>query len=134
MISAYPPLLCLRGYPPEIRDRLAEAASEAGISGNDYAVGVLADIYDVPFEPGTRPLRALKSQDFEGREGVGRVPGSTLQLRLPPELNFRIHETATRRRILIRDLVLGHLAGHLGVQYESPVIQRGRHKRKKVAA
>lgn len=132
-MSTYPSLLCIRGYPPPIRDALAAAAEKDGVSVNDYAVRVLAELYDVPFEGGRRALRALRSGDFEGRVGNGREPGSTLQLHLPPELNFRIHERAMRRRVLLRDLVLGHLADHFGIAYVRPVIKRGR-PRKKVAA
>lgn len=133
METLYPSLLCLRGYPPEIRDRLAEAATSAGVSANDFAVGVLAEIYDVPFTSGTRPLRAMRSGDFAERGEAERMPGSTLQLRLPPELNFRIHEQATRKRALIRDIVLGHLARRLGVAYVRPFIPRGRPRKKVVA-
>lgn len=131
--TLYPSLLCLRGYPSDIRDRLAEAATQEGISANDFAVKVLAEIYDVPFTPGTRPFRAMRSGDFTERGGSERMPGSTLQLRLPPELNFRIHEQATRKRALIRDIVLGHLARRLGIAYERPFIRRGRPRGKVVA-
>lgn len=132
-MSTYPSLLCLRGYPPEIRDRLAAAAAKDGVSVNDYAVRILAELYDVPFEGGSRPLRAMRSKDFEGRIGNGREPGSTLQLHLPSELNFRIHERAVRRRVLIRDLALSHLADHFGIEYVRPVIKRGRPKLKVAA-
>ena len=132
-MSTYPSLLCIRGYPAEIRDALAAAAEKDGVSVNDYAVRILAELYDVPFEGGRRALRALRSGDFEGRVGNGRVPGSTLQLHLPPELNFRIHERAMRRRVLLRDLVLGHLADHFGLSYVRPVIKRGRPRVKAAA-
>jgi hypothetical protein len=131
-MSAYPLLLCVRGYPAEIRDALVGAAAEAGVSANDYAVRVLAEIYNVPFEGGKRSLRAMRSDEFAGREGVGRAPGSTLQLHLPSQLNYRIHERALQRRCFMRDLVLDHLARHLGLEYTRPVIKRGR-PRKKVA-
>lgn len=125
----YPSLLCLRGYPAELRDALTEAAEQAGLSVNTYAIRVLADLYGVEYARPGRRLRAKRSGEFP-HSPDDRGPGSTLQLAIPPELNYRIHEHAMRSRTLLRDLVLGQLASHLGMRYVPPRIKRGRKKAK----
>jgi myo-inositol-1-phosphate synthase len=90
--------------PPTLKRRLAREVARRESTLNDVAVELLAERFDVPFEP-------------SGRRG--RVPGETgvVLLRVPPELKRRLEATARERATSTNNLIVESLSEQLDVSH-----------------
>jgi myo-inositol-1-phosphate synthase len=90
--------------PPTLKRRLAREVGRRESTLNDVAVELLAERFDVPFEP-------------SGRRG--HVPGETgvVLLRVPPELKRRLEVTARERATSTNNLIVESLSEQLDVSH-----------------
>jgi myo-inositol-1-phosphate synthase len=90
--------------PPALKRRLAREVARRESTLNDVAVELLAERFDVPFEP-------------SGRRG--RVPGTTgvVLLRVPPELKRQLEATARERATSTNNLIVESLSEQLDVSH-----------------
>ena len=91
--------------PPALKARLAFEVERRGSTLNDVAVGILADRFDVSFEP-------------SGRKGSAPGESPVVLLRLPPELKRQIKSHAFDRESNTNRVILEALAEQLGVHLE----------------
>src|SRR5688572_14919700 len=93
--------------PSGLKSALAREVARRGSTLNDIAVGILADRFDVPFEP-------------SGRKGS--VPGTSgaVLLRMPPELKERLTGAAAAGASTTNQIVIDTLTEELRGKEEMP--------------
>jgi myo-inositol-1-phosphate synthase len=87
--------------PGELKERLAEEVTRAGVSLNDVAVGILASRFAVPFEP-------------SGRRGSSPKGKGDVLLRMPGSLKDKLQGRAAERGRAMNDLIVEILSERLG--------------------
>jgi myo-inositol-1-phosphate synthase len=94
--------------PADLKERLGAEVAATGASLNDIAVGALAAVLGISFEPSGRP---------------GSPPGKSgsVVLRMPPELKERLKARARERRRTLNDLIVETLAERLDLTRKEPM-------------
>jgi hypothetical protein len=109
--------LMLRNIPPRLKGKIARRVKTAGTNMNDVLVGILADRFEVEFQP----------------TGVKRLSvGASSQalLTMPARLKLLIDDTARERRDTMNNVVLEILCDEFGIPFKPT----GRWPKKAVAA
>ena len=89
--------------PAPLKEALVRETARRGANVNDVAAGILANSFDVRYEPSGRRRKVL----------AGSSP--VLLLRVPQELKAEIHAEASRRDSNANDVILAALADGLGI-------------------
>jgi len=92
--------------PARLKRRLVHETEARGGNLNDVAVGILANRYQIPFEP-------------TGRRSPAAGTSGVVLLRVPPELKKKIQLEAFGAESNTNDVILRVLSEQLGVPYES---------------
>ena len=92
--------------PAQLKRRLVHETEARGGNLNDVAVGILANRYQIPFEP-------------TGRRSPAAGTSGVVLLRVPPELKKKIQLEAFGAESNTNDVILRVLSEQLGVPYES---------------
>jgi len=92
--------------PAQLKRRLVHETEARGGNLNDVAVGILANRYQIPFEP-------------TGRRSPAAGTSGVVLLRVPPELKKKIQLEAFGAASNTNDVILRVLSEQLGIPYES---------------
>ena len=92
--------------PAPLKRRLVDETAARGENVNDVAVGILANRFQIPFEP-------------TGRRSPAAGTSGVVLLRVPPELKKKIQLEAFGSESNTNDVILRVLSEQLGVPYES---------------
>jgi hypothetical protein len=93
----------IRSVPAELKSAIAERVETDGTNMNDLLVGILAQYYDVRFEPSGRA------------SAVAIGDSSDIVLRMPKSLKKRIGIDAERQEREKREIMIDAIADGLGV-------------------
>ena len=92
--------------PAQLKRRLVDETTARGENVNDVAVGILANRFQIPFEP-------------TGRRSPAAGASGVVLLRVPPELKRKIQLAAFEAGSNTNDVILRVLSEQLGVAHTS---------------